>query len=48
MFPDQRETFFYVLVVGIVVLSIFLLCRECFNWYIKHNSMLDELKKIKR
>lgn len=38
----------HLIIVILVLFVLMLLGRELFNWYIKHNAMLDELQSIRR
>lgn len=37
----------YFLIAGIVLILLILLGREVFNWYIKHNTIIEELSSLR-
>ena len=37
----QSDFFFYGLITAFFLIVFILICRECFNWYVKHNAMLS-------
>lgn len=37
----------YFLIAGIVLIVLILLGREVFNWYIKHNTIIEELSSLR-
>lgn len=48
-FGGQLPSLFTIVFVsGLIIFIMILLGREAFNWYIKHNAMIEELGQIQK